>query len=92
MNLRTLTDLLKAATLTGAEQALASAGALEEQLSPSEANRRYGRTQIVRWRQEGLIALRPATAHSRKKVFDRQELEAVAAASNRATYRQVADR
>ena len=85
MNLRTLTDLLKSAALTGAERALAQAGPLNDQLSPAAAYRRYGRTQVERWKKEGLITLHD-------KVFDRLELEAVADASNRATYLQVADR
>jgi hypothetical protein len=93
MEHRTLAEIFRTAAITGAERAIRQDGSLKAQLSISEASRRYGRSQIERWLQEGLIAFTvPPEGNSLKKVVDRQRLEAVSAASNRCTYLPVADR
>lgn len=84
--------LVKQAAHNGAETALAENISLSNTITKSEAYRCYGRTNVDRWFQEGL--LKPVVTADKKsqKSIDRQKLEAIASASNRITYLTVADR
>jgi len=85
MKLKDFAHLLKTAVTDGAEKALTVNGGLSGSFTKAEAYRSYGRGNIDRWVQEGLIQIS-------NKHFDRVKLEQVAAASNRITYLPVADR
>ena len=80
-----LTRLLTAAARQGAKAGLMPRQAPKTWLIKAEAYRRYGRSNTDRWLAEGLI-----TAAGTR--IDRQKLEAVAAASNCATYLSAAER
>lgn len=84
--------LVKQSAWSGAETALEKNTTLSDKITKSEAYRRYGRTNVDRWFQEGL--LEPAVTADKKsqKCIDRKKLEAIAAASNRITYLPVAER
>ena len=60
-------------------------------MTKADAYRLYGRSNVDRWLREGLISIGHPTETS-QIFFDRSELEAVAASSNRITYLPVADR
>jgi hypothetical protein len=80
-----LISILRNAIEQGAEKALAACGALPDRITKAAAYRLYGRTNVDRWLQEGLIGIN-------NKFFDRKKLAQVAAASNRITYLPVAER
>ena len=84
--------LVKQSATNGAETALAENTTLSDKITRSEAYRRYGRANVDRWFQEGL--LKPTVTADKKspKCIDRKKLEAIAASSNRITYLPVADR
>ncbi|WP_256009442.1 hypothetical protein [Desertivirga xinjiangensis] len=92
MNLSDLTSILKNTTTIGAAKALTQAGVLADQISKSEAYRLFGRSNVDRWVQEGLIHLRSANGKVLYKCIDRSKLEAIAHSSNRITYLPVAER
>jgi len=82
------TQLIQVLTRTvaaGAKKALALCDDQPKAISKSQAYRQYGRSDIDRWLNEGLL-------HLTNKLFDSAELERVAASSNRITYLPVADR
>ena len=85
MKINELTSILKIAAKAGAEKALAGSGALPDGITKAEAYRHFGRGNVDRWLQEGLIQVS-------NKNIDRTKLEAVAAASNRRTYLPVKER
>ena len=85
MELKELSVLLRNATAEGTENVLRATCVLSNDLSKSEAYKIYGRSNVDRWLTEHLIKI------SNKK-FDRLQLEAIAASSNRITYLPVADR
>jgi hypothetical protein len=85
MELKELSVLLRNATAEGTENVLRATCVLSNDLSKSEAYKIYGRSNVDRWLTERLIKI------SNKK-FDRLQLEAIAASSNRMTYLPVADR
>lgn len=86
MNFSELITGLKEAAANGAEKALSGSPALPILISKSEASRRYGRTCVDRWLAEGLLS------EISPKRINREQLEAVAAVSNRLTYLPVAER
>lgn len=92
MMLKEMVLLVKQSAWNGAETALAENTSLSDKITKSEAYRRYGRTNVDRWFQEGL--LKPAVTADKKsqKSIDRKKLEAIAASSNRITYLPVAER
>ncbi|NVM66910.1 hypothetical protein FHW88_005228 [Mucilaginibacter sp. SG538B] len=65
---------------------------VKQLLTPAEAYRLYGRTNVDRWVAEGLIRTAGISGKSSKQNFDRAALERIAAASNRGTYTPVAER
>jgi hypothetical protein len=91
MTLRELAVIFHAAALYGSQQAIDGTGLLKDRLTAAAAYRLYGRGQVERWQQEGLIAA-SASASRPKRTFDRRELEAVAAASNRHSYLSAKER
>jgi len=76
----------------GTDEALYAANALPDTLTKAQAYGIYGRSNVDRWIQEGLIHPVKKQNSSSKKFIDRLKLEAVARASNRTTYLPVADR
>lgn len=92
MKLKELSFVLHEAVSKGTDEALQIANALPDTLTKAQAYRIYGRCDVDRWIQEGLIhPVRKQNCNS-KKFIDRLKLEAVARASNRSTYLPVADR
>jgi len=85
MRITELIAILKIAANAGAEKALAQCGNLPAGITKAAAYRQYGRTNIDRWLRENLIEFT-------NKHFDRAKLAQIAAASNRVTYLQVAER
>jgi len=85
MELKELSVLLRNATAEGAENVLRATCILSNNLSKSEAYKIYGRSNVDRWVTERIIKI------SNKK-FDRLQLQAIAASSNRMSYLPVADR
>ncbi len=86
-----LATLLKNAAEQGTANAIKEEQPVPDQLTKADAYRLYGRSNVDRWLREGLISKQPPTDTS-QIFFDRSELEAVAASSNRITYLPVADR
>ena len=87
-----LAKLLTSAAKIGAIEALTQAGVLKTYLKKADAFRMYGRANVERWIQEGLITPRKDGNHSASWRLDRKELEAVANASNRNTYLNIEER
>jgi hypothetical protein len=85
MKLKELMVVLANATEEGTEKVLEATCIRPDHLSKSKAYRIYGRSNVDRWLTERLIKI------SNKK-FDRLQLEAIAASSNRMTYLPVAER
>jgi len=92
MKPETLTIILISAVTEGVQLALQQSSPISESLTPAAAYRLYGRSNVERWLQEGLIRFLPYPGDSPKKFLDSRQLEAVAAASNRCTYLPVAER
>lgn len=92
MPMHILTALLADAAELGANAVLAKHGVLKPYLSKSDAYRIYGETNVDRWIAERLITARKDGGHSAKWRIDRQEIEAVAKASNRPSYMLVKER
>jgi hypothetical protein len=80
-----LISTLRITATAGAEKALAACGFLPAGITKAAAYRQYGRSNIDRWLQEGLIQIS-------NKHFDPAKLAQVAASSNRVTYLSVAER
>lgn len=87
-----LSGLLKDAIPAGADKALTESTALPDTLTRAQAYRLYGSDNVDRWCQENLIHPVAMAGSGKKKFIDRLKLEAVARASNRTTYLQVAER
>ena len=85
MKLKELFNLLKEAAGAGAQKVLAGSSALPEYLTKSQAYRLYGRSDVDRWLQEGLLTLKNSK-------INRTNMERVSRSSNRTTYLPVADR
>ena len=85
MRITELIAILKITANAGADKALARCGNLPDGITKAAAYRQYGRTNIDRWLRENLIEFT-------NKHFDRARLAQIAAASNRVTYLQVAER
>jgi len=92
MKLKYLVELLKNAAEKGALNALAEGQQLKCQITKAEAYRLYGRGNVDRWVNEGLINPTRCKDNLLKKCLDRIKLEAVAASSNRTTYLPSAER
>ncbi|WP_298938326.1 hypothetical protein [uncultured Dysgonomonas sp.] len=86
-----LATLLKNAAEQGTANAIKEEQPVPDQLTKADAYRLYGRSNVDRWLREGLISKQQPTDTS-QIFFDRSELEAVAASSNRITYLPVAER
>jgi hypothetical protein len=87
-----LMALLQDAAELGASAVLAKSGILKPYISKSDAYRMYGESAVDRWIAEGLVTPRKDGGHSAKWRIDRQEIEAVAKASNRPSYTAVKER
>jgi hypothetical protein len=85
MNLKALGFLNKVPVSEGADKTMDVSGALPETLTKAQAFRQFGRTNVHRWLQEGLIHAVRMDGTGSKKRFDRFKLEAVARVSNRTT-------
>jgi hypothetical protein len=72
-----LMRIAEAAAELGATQALIQTGRLKPYLSKAEASRLYGRNNIERWVDEGLLAVRKDGNHSAAWRIDRLELELI---------------
>lgn len=83
--------LLEAAEIS-AMKVLIELGHLKPYISKSEAYKMYGRANVDRWVQEGLVNLIKDEDHGAKIRISRIEIEATAKASNRITYRSVLKR
>ncbi|MBT2560109.1 hypothetical protein J7E50_02590 [Pedobacter sp. ISL-68] len=92
MKLKELIPLLKNAASDGAQKALSQNGVLSQYLTKAQAYRLYGRSDVDRWISEGLINMATQDGKPIKKCIEYQQLEAVAASSNRITYLPVAER
>lgn len=72
----------------GAKRALEAAGLIKPYLKLREAHRLYGVTTVNRWIKEGLITpLKDGERNSSVRIY-RVDIEAVAKASNRASFNQ----
>lgn len=58
----------------------------EEYISQNQAHARYGRRQVERWLEEGLISCHKDGDGNHKVRFSVRELEACASASNRTSF------
>lgn len=92
MEIIQIINLLNSAIEEGMQAAFHSHGQNQEELSKSDTYRLYGRTNVDRWCNEGLIIFLPSKIHPIRKTINRKKMEAVAASSNRMTYLPVADR
>ncbi len=87
-----LARILLESVTDGTAKVLSENPIQRERISKAEAYRLYGRSQVDRWIAEGLLNSIKGKSSIPKSGIDRQRLEAVSAASNRATYLPVADR
>lgn len=69
--------LLRDAAEMGAKLALSRTGKIKPYLNKSEAFRRYGRKNIERWIDQGLVTPRKDGNHSAAWRIDRIEVEAI---------------
>jgi hypothetical protein len=88
MKLREFSDLLKRVVFDGAEKVIRQNAVLPENYTKAEAYRLYGRANVDRWMDEGLVS----AANASRKCINRVKLEDVAFSSNRVTYLPVAER
>jgi len=75
---KNLSFLLQQAAEMGAKLALSQTGKIKPYLTKSEAFSAYGRKNIERWINEGLITPRKDGGHSARWRIERLELDAVA--------------
>lgn len=87
-----LATLLAQAAELGAKKALSETGVIKPYLKKSEAYRLYGRANVERWIQEGLVTPRKDGNDSAAWRLERIELNAIAMTSNRHTYLPVEER
>lgn len=88
-----LAEIFTSAVRKGVMKTLLDNGLISDLLTPAAAYRKYGRSNVERWLQEGLIHYEPAKNGSSPRNFlDNHRLEAIAASSNRHTYLQAAER
>jgi hypothetical protein len=92
MEPQTLSGLLKQAAAAGAYSVLAEHNLFPEELTLSQAYRKYGRSSVDRWIKEKLIVFPAKNGQSFPKKLNTRQLEAIAAKSNRATYLPWAER
>jgi hypothetical protein len=92
MKLKEMFLLLKESADNGVENVIAADIQRTSSITKSEAYRRYGRTNVDRWLQEGLLNPAMAADEPSPNRIDRKKLEAIAASSNRGTYLPVAER
>lgn len=81
-----LRRLLKESFAAGHAQALEDMGKKKPFMSKAEAYRKYGRTVVDRWINEGLISLIKDGPDSSKIRIERKQIEQVAISSNRISY------
>lgn len=92
MKLKEFSFLLKDAVIDGTDKALIASGQLPDTVTKAQAFRLYGRSNVERWINEGLINPVKQSGNNSKKFIDRLKLEAVARASTRTTYLPVSER
>src|ERR1700729_2320807 len=92
MELKQLTQTLRNSAEAGVNNALSTSGELPGLLSKAQAYTLYGRSNVDRWINEGLINASHSKGNSSKQFIDKTKLEQVAASSNRITYLPVAER
>ena len=81
-----LITLLTRTAATGATNALALCGKQPDAITKSQAYRLYGRSDVDRWLNAGLLKL------NKKNRLDKAALARIASQSNRNTYLPVAER
>ena len=86
MERRQLILLLTRTAAAGAQKALANCEGQPQAITKSQAYRLYGRSDVDRWLQEGLLV------STTKNRLDKAALARIAARSNRTTYLPVAER
>ncbi|MDB5021833.1 MAG: hypothetical protein JWQ28_2960 [Pedobacter sp.] len=86
MSISELRALLVDAGELAAKKALADAGLLKPYLSRSQAEKKYGRPNIARWTEEGLLNPSRGNEKNDHWKYDRHELEAVYKASLRHSF------
>lgn len=69
--------IIREAAEMGAVMALTKAGKIKPYLKKSEAFRKYGRVNIEKWADQGLITIRKDGDHSAAWRIDRLEVEAI---------------
>jgi hypothetical protein len=72
-----LSLIIQAAAELGAKAALAEAGKIKPYLTKAEAFRLYGRLNVERWIERGLITPRKDGDHSARWRIERLELDAI---------------
>ncbi len=92
MELKQLTQTLRDSVEAGVNNAISATGELPDLLSKAQAYSLYGRSNVDRWIDEGLINASHSKGNSSKQFIDRIKLEQVAASSNRITYLPVTER
>lgn len=85
MKLKDLTTTISIVVKEAVDNAFSYVGMNAEKLSKAQAQKRYGRANVDRWLSEGLIELIG-------KKLSTEQLAAVAAKSNRLTYKPVVER
>jgi hypothetical protein len=92
MKLKELTLLLKTTLESGANKVLQQFGALNPMLTKAAAYRLYGRSDVDRWIEAGLILPEQSAGKKSHQQFNRAKLESIASTSNTGTYLPVAER
>ncbi|MBB5440627.1 hypothetical protein HDC92_004330 [Pedobacter sp. AK017] len=92
MTHKELARLLISVTRTSVQNVCPDNPEQNSALTKAEAYRRFGRSYVDRWIKEGLIVLISANGKTTKKCIDKNQLEAIAAASNRISYLPVRER
>lgn len=88
----TLSRALAKAAEDGSMRVFEELSLVSEDISLTEAYLQHGRDAIRRWIKEGLLTPLVTPKGKRSKMLNRQQLEAVAASSNRVTYLPVRER
>jgi hypothetical protein len=83
MSLSQLRALLVDAGEVAAKKALSDAGLLKPFISKSQAEKKYGRPNIARWTEEGLLHPSRGSETNQNWKYDTHELESVYKASLR---------